>query len=154
MLHNIYPTMLHLKKWKIKETENCTNCGIPESLRHATYDCVVARDAINHLELEINSRYFGNRAIIKLSYEDITFGVNVTSSIKLKKIQMLAIDTIIIELKQKLVLQREQKNFISRQEVHNLFDCRKRLEKYNSIKYRKFINVEVKWGADGNMVGL
>jgi len=36
MLHNIYPTMMHLKRWKIKDSENCKRCNIKETLKHAT----------------------------------------------------------------------------------------------------------------------
>ncbi len=60
MLHNIYPTMAHLKKWKIKDSENCDRCQIKETLSHAVFNCPIAQTATKHLENEIKNRYFSN----------------------------------------------------------------------------------------------
>jgi len=147
MLHNIYPTMQHLNKWKIKETDKCNFCNEIETLKHATFDCPKARESIIQLELETCERYGLQRHRVKFDYEDITFGILSTKSIlSLGKHQAIAVETIIIELKQRLILQREDKTSLSRIDVTKMFDYRKRIEKYNSIKYCKNIDIEGKWG--------
>jgi len=139
MLHNIYPTMAHLKKWKIKDNENCGSCDVKETLIHAIYDCAVARVAINHLENEIRNRYLLDRVNLTLTSADMIFGISSTKSIDiLKKEQLRAIDIVIIELKQKLILQRENKHELTREDVKNLFVERYRLGCYTSKKGKEY----------------
>jgi len=82
-----------LKKWKIKDNENCGSCDVKETLIHAIYDCAVARVAINHLENEIRNRYLLDRVNLTLTSADMIFGISSTKSIDiLKKEQLRAID--------------------------------------------------------------
>jgi len=147
MLHNIYPTLMHLKRWKIKDSENCTRCNVKETLKHVTWDCHVAREAFLTLESEFNERYYGGTPRVILSYDDVALGLSTTKSLSnTPSIQLVAMDTVIIELKQKLILQRENKIFLEREEIINLFEQRKNIELYNKIKYSKKTNIFKKWG--------
>ncbi len=148
MLHNIYPTMAHLKRWKIKDSENCTNCDEKETFQHAIFDCPIAKGAFEHFENEILFRYDNNFLRVKLTLEDIIVGLKSTGSLRhLTKEQVTSIDTVLILLKQKLILQRENKQILTRRDITMLFEERKRLDKYNNLKYKKGKNnIEMAWG--------
>jgi len=137
MYHNIYPTMAHLFKWKIKESENCSRCGCKETLRHAIYDCTIAESAIMNLKSVIKLRYKIS-VEFELSYENILFGLSSTrNSLKLRVRQKTAIDQVIVLLKQRLILQRENKANISNIDINDIFEERKNIAKYIAIKNRK-----------------
>ncbi len=149
MLHNIYPTMKHLKRWKIKDTDDCGLCNVQETLKHASYDCLVARDAITQLENVIKDRYSCIENNLTLSYENVTVGTQSSRvNFKLLRIQKVAVDMILIDLKQRLILQRETKLWLTRSDINNMFENRKRIEKYNKAKYRNRtgIDLDSKWG--------
>jgi hypothetical protein len=90
LLHNIYPTMHHLFKWKIKETPNCASCAnTEETTVHAIYDCPIAkmtlknfteiiRDKINiRLEIDIT------KMILGIEYNECEWDNNTTDMINL-----------------------------------------------------------------------
>ncbi len=152
MLHNIYPTMKHLKKWRIKESENCGFCGEIETFKHAVFDCQIAKSSLKHIEEEINIRYLNSNRNIRLSLEDITFGVSSTRTLlSLTKEQAIAIDMILILFKQRLILQRENKFELLREDIVSLFEERYRIEKYNSKVYKKgdSFKIDKRWGKCG-----
>jgi len=152
MLHNIYPTMAHLKRWKIKENENCNHCNEKETFRHAVYDCPIAKAALKHVENEVFYRYENNFNRVELSLEDITVGVRSTGSFgHLRREQVISLDIILILLKQRLILQRENKLMLERKDITFMFEERKRLDRYNIMKYKKqYRDLEVVWGKSSN----
>ncbi len=151
LFHNIYPTMHHLFKWKIKESENCNWCHLKETTRHAIFDCVIAVDAIDSLNKLIKSRYCLTDNVV-LTYENVLFGLaSTTSNIKIKQKQKASIDIVITLVKQKLILQRENKIFISMGEIENIFEERKGLENYISVKNRRNLPMNT-WGVKNNAV--
>jgi len=146
MLHNIYPTMLHLNKWKIKPTDVCTLCQIREDLRHAIFDCPIATRSIALLNNLIREKYRIDNQI-HITYENILFGL--TSSVSdliINKHQKSAIDACIIKLKQKLILQRENKFDLTIENIKDIFVERERIEKYISVKNMLPQNRHNKWG--------
>jgi len=146
MLHNIYPTMHHLFKWKIKETENCSICNCKETLKHATYDCRIATETISSLCSVVKNRYRIN-SNVTLNYENILFGVSSTrNTLYLRAKEKVAIDVVITLIKQRLILQRENKVEISIDDVNSIFEERKNIERYIAVKNRSLINVN-SWGT-------
>jgi len=78
---------------------------------------------------------------------DIIFGVTSTKSIRgLRKEQLRAIEVVIIELKQKLILQRENKIVLEREDIKKLFDERYKLGCYNAIRLKKNVDLKMEWG--------
>jgi len=149
MLHNIYPTMKHLKRWRIKESENCGSCGEIETFKHAVFDCQIAKNSFKNMEDEINARYFNGTHNIELTLEDITLGVSATKSLQsLNKEQAIGIDIVLILLKQRLILQREAKFELTREDIVSLFEERYRIDKYNSKVYKKgnSCKIDRRWG--------
>jgi hypothetical protein len=127
ILHNIYPTMHHLFKWKIKESENCSQCGVPETTTHAIFDCRSAQSTIKNLEMIIMEVMQIN---IHLTLSDILLGLN-HETFGNKGIHI--INVIIIQLKRQLILQREEKNEISTNEIRSLLENQHKMEKYIAI---------------------
>jgi len=145
MYHNIYPTMHHLYKWKIKPSENCNLCNVKETLKHAIFDCPIARSAIHSLSQLINTKY--NLVVrVIFTYENILFGLSSTvTNVCLKRSQKSAIDQVITVIKQKLILQRENKILINPEEINMIFEERMNLEKYIAIKNRNYEQTN-RWG--------
>jgi hypothetical protein len=138
ILHNIYPTLKHLKKWKLAVSENCTMCNEPETIKHVIYDCPVAAKAIYDMK-----SFLENKLSIHFSieYGDVLMGVSAYSRISNLTLQeKKVVDTCMILLKQKLILQRDDKHYISEEEVKNLINERAKLECSNSYKYKKRAN--------------
>ncbi len=148
MLHNIYPTMSHLYKWKIKQTELCSACHVKETLRHVTVDCPIARESFKHLrDVAIEKYNLNPHQVEEFNTEEITFGLGSTKNRHfLNYDRASALDTVIIDIKQRLILQREQKHQLSREEIALIFENRKNIDKYNKVKYRKNKNISIKWG--------
>jgi len=141
ILHNIYPTMKHLYIWKIKETPNCNHCGIEETLKHAIYDCEIARNCWAKFAV-----IFGQHNI-NLKYEDILLGTRSRLSIlnSINDTERSALDTILILIKQRLILQREEKRNLLDNELHNLIMNWVKIERYNAIKNNKELKFNKKW---------
>jgi len=107
----------------------------------------VAREAFLNLENEFNERFFNGIPRVMLSYDDVALGLLTTKSLaNTPSIQLVAMDTVIIELKQKLILQRENRVFLEQREITDLFEQRKNIELYNKVKYNKRVNLFQKWG--------
>ncbi len=136
ILHNIYPTMWHLHKWGIKQTQNCTKCDISETIEHAIFDCSVAKDAIKKFE-----HFMSNKMGISLSLSlnDVLLGTmaDIHNNFNLNTEQKVVIDVCLVLIKQMLILQREEKTNIDEQKLCKcLVDYAKR-EAYNYKKYKK-----------------
>jgi len=147
MLHNIYPTMSHLFKWKIKESENCNRCNIKETLKHAIFDCPIATQARDYLETVIAEKYCLDRANVQLTFENVLFGLESTvNNLDIRRYQISAIDTVIVSVKQILILQRENKCNITLDQITKIFEEREGIEKYNTKVYRKKVKGVNRWG--------
>ncbi len=129
-MHNIYPTLKHLLKWKLHHSGKCSNCDLPETLKHAIFECPIAKDAINKLE-KLIGKFFKTNIPPKLTYENLLLGTcssvtNFHPNFHNKK----AIDTLLILLKQKLILQRDNKVIIELNELELMITDRINLEHY------------------------
>jgi len=142
LLHNIYPTMKHLHTWKIKETPNCAHCNITETTKHAIFECPIAIDCWNKLNIILNDK------INELSLLEIIEGTVSHANINLVELnnaEKYGLDTILILLKQKLILQREQKEFLTNIEILNVIKSWIKIEKYTAIKLNKLHIYNHKW---------
>jgi hypothetical protein len=133
ILHNIYPTRKHLKKWKLADSENCTMCNEPETLKHAIFDCPVAAKAIFDVKSLLENKL---QIHLTFEYESVLLGVN-SSTVGLPVRVGSIVDTCLILVKQKLILQRDDKPFLSNEVVEHLVTERARLENINAIRYKK-----------------
>jgi len=140
MLHNIYPTMLHLFKWKIKQTPSCGVCDVEETTEHAVFRCEIARKAFVNLALLLK--------IQPLSYESVLLGTSSTQQYitTLSRNECHGLDYVLIRMKQKLILQREEKVEIVVDEIVRLVRSVIHIEKYNAIKGNNFTKYISKWG--------
>jgi hypothetical protein len=129
ILHNIYPTMSHLHKWKLKESPNCHHCNVKETTSHAIYHCPIAKSLLENFEEILKDRY---DIIVKLSEIDMIFGVSRSDypTINIKLINQ--INTLLIIFKRKLILQRETKTHISINEINSIIENQKEIENYIS----------------------
>jgi len=136
ILHNIYPTMQHLYKWGIKQTQNCSTCEETETLEHAIFMCPVAKDAIKKLEDFMSSRL---NSTVNLSFNDVLLGTmaNRTGHTDLNVEQKAVIDIGLVLLKQALILQRENKMIIEYRQLCNIIVDYAKREVYNKKVYRK-----------------
>jgi hypothetical protein len=127
ILHNIYPTMKHLHKWGIKDTSKCNACNIDETTGHAIYDCPIAKEALVKLRTKINTDMGHN---LTLSKEDVLYGIDSISHPMIPRKDAATINTILIILKRKLILQRETKIMITNDELTHMINSQARLEEY------------------------
>jgi hypothetical protein len=132
-LHNIYPTMKLLHKWGIKESDKCANCDVVETIKHAIFECPIAIDAINKLENFLTLKIGKN---VKFAFNDVLLGV-VSDAWQFSKSERIMLDYCLIMLKQKLILQRENKSIMSQDFIEKLCKDRARMEIYNVKKYKK-----------------
>ncbi len=131
LLHNIYPTQKHLYNWKIKDNPYCSHCNVVEDLKHAIYECEMAKSTISNLESLI-SRVFG--IDFKLTFKDILIGTACKKDLYLELKEKLLIDEILIMLKRSMILQREDKRVITAQELINILKNHYKLYKANKWK--------------------
>ncbi len=132
ILHNIYPTQKHLFKWKLSDSPYCHHCkNEVETINHAIYQCPIARKTIQNLEKIIQEELGLN---INLSNTDVLFGIgkNTLYNIDYKKRSYL--NTLLIIIKRKLILQRVKKEILSVSEIKNIAEYQSRLEKYITNK--------------------
>jgi len=116
ILHNIYPTMNHLHKWKLKNTPNCSHCNEKETSIHAIFECPIAKDA-----LVKTTNILKNEHGIEVRIEaiDCLYGIDPVTHGHLNSQQHSLVNVILILVKRKLILQREEKQFITELEIHN-----------------------------------
>jgi hypothetical protein len=138
ILHNIYPTMHHLAKWKLKTTDKCSMCNVTETLHHAIYECPVAKECIRHIEHILTNKLGTN---INLGYEQVLLGTisasdNENQFISVNMETRVGIDTLLVLYKQYIILQRENKRFITLEEIENILVDRINLDTYIDKKYK------------------
>ena len=147
ILHNIYPTIAHLHKWKIKDSPLCLTCNSIDDLKHTLFDCVVAQNTINNLcrvILELTGKP------LTLTFEDIVLGVTSRKTFNsLKKQELIIIDKILILLKRSLILQRESKFTLSENEIKTLMSYQYKTELYISKSKNKENQTRISWGLMG-----
>ncbi len=110
-------------------------CNIPETVKHVTFDCPVASDALRKF-----TGFLKNKLNVKfsLTYNEVLLGMNSnqdTNRVPVRKRNV--IDVCLILLKQKLILQRENKHYLSEDAVSKLICDRAKIETYNRKSYRK-----------------
>ena len=54
ILHNIWPTNILLKKMNIKNSENCSWCGVTDYTEHFFFTCKVVKTFWKHIKAQIN----------------------------------------------------------------------------------------------------
>ncbi len=117
ILHNIYPTKLHLFKWKIKENDLCSSCNVTETLKHAIFECDIARVTMSNFEKVISNLLKTN---LSLSYTDILIGLTGRNSYyTITRDEIGLIDELLIIIKRCLILQRESKQILSEDRLLN-----------------------------------
>ena len=99
--------MKHLHTWKIKDTPNCANCQIPETIAHAVWECPVAQQTINNLTTVYNAI---NNTHLTLDKKSVIYGIR----------NKAAVNTILTVIKRALILQREEKQILSCEEIKRL----------------------------------
>ncbi len=151
ILHNIYPTMKHLHTWKIKETPNCTHCNIVETTKHAIYDCPIAIDCWSKLNTLLSDRI--NDLTLLEIIEGTVSHINL-NLLELNRYEKYGLDTILILLKQKLILQREEKVFLNSIEIINIIKNWIKIEKYTAVKLNKLHCHSQKWSWIENCINL
>ncbi len=129
ILHNVYPTQLHLYRWKIKSSDECNLCKVSETLKHALYDCRAAKETLSNFETIINSTLNTN---IKMSFNDVLIGIsNNLSYNQLPKIDKFLLDEILIIIKRAMILQRENRRTLTLVELN--------VEIWKHIKLRRIL---------------
>jgi hypothetical protein len=127
ILHNIYPTMSHLYKWKIKDTPNCHNCNIKETTLHAIFQCPIAKSLIDKFEKLVLEKF---RITIKLSEVDMLIGISKSNYPDIENKTINQLNAILIILKRKLILQREEKSVITENELKSIVNNQIAIEDY------------------------
>jgi hypothetical protein len=127
ILHNIYPTMKHLFKWKIAKTDQCQHCKVEESLEHAVWICPIAQNAIKMLSMVLNEKQLTD-SILNLNYENVLLGIGSSKiNISIRNENVRLIDELIVLLKQKLILQRDDKREVLKCEIDSMVSDRIKL---------------------------
>ncbi len=149
ILHNIYPTMKHLYKWKIKSSPNCSFCSEVETLTHAIHTCPIAKDCWKKLSdilgLGMELFTFNNILLGFGSKQDI-----IPTHLGVKKLRSL--DVIMVLLKQTLILQREEKRFLSVSEMKSIIRNRLNIVSYIGIKNGNQNEFAISWDWIRNML--
>jgi hypothetical protein len=118
-----------LHKWKLNHTDKCGICQNVETVKHAIYDCTIAKDAIAKSETFFKN-IFKLNTDFALTYENVLLGtLSSNVNVQLHNATKVIIDKLLVLLKQKLILQRNNKELLSYSELANLFQSRLRLEK-------------------------
>jgi len=138
--------MKHLHTWKIKQNPECGACGLIETIERATYKCHIANSTYKKLSEILN--------IEMPTYETVLLGSSSTRqySCSLNKNASYGLDNILIGIKQRLILQREDKIELTLEEIGNTIRKIIQVEKYNSNKKGNIKQYKDKWGWIENLV--
>lgn len=138
MLHNIYPTAVHLHKWKLSNSPNCSSCNSPETLIHAIFTCDIAKQTIINFK---NVIYVHCGIRLDIGESDMLTGIRTSSTIN------NALNCILIIIKRRLVLQRQDKSILSETEIEKLIKMQINKEKYIAVKNNQIISHQKRWGT-------
>jgi hypothetical protein len=144
LLHNVYPTIYHLHKWKIKDTNLCCYCQVPDTLIHTIYDCPESASTWINLERILREVYKIN--IDSLTYDKILLGYSSRKDSNLNDLNTnRTLDTIILLIKRELILSRENRRVLTLNNIKQIIEKQKALEKYTynikqySLRWRHFV---------------
>ena len=139
ILHNIYPTVKNLFKWKIKDSQLCQTCGEVDDLKHSIFECHHARTTFENFQNLLRLDY--NIIIEQLTYENILMGTHSTLNNTQAQLS-LTLDTILILIKRKLILNGEEKYTLTISDLKGLITSQIKLEKTIMNNSKKF---QLKW---------
>ena len=71
ILHNIYPTSIHLKKMKLKDSDLCKNCNILDTIEHFFFDCDYIKNIWKEIETLITKH---TNQILSLNSKSVLLG--------------------------------------------------------------------------------
>jgi len=125
MLHNVYPTMYHLTKWGIKSNDKCESCNVIDDLKHTIFECPTAKATIKNLTDLLKFKYHIN--VKELNYESVLMGQKATN--KFIDLNSDLVDSLLIMIKQKLILQRNNKYSLTQLNIDFLMHSLYKLEK-------------------------
>ncbi len=132
ILHDIYPTLSNLRRWKIKSNDMCVICRQQDDLRHSLFDCSITQLSILNL-LKVFDSY--NVKLTNLTYNEILFGTrSVWDTFHQLRQASTAIDNILVIIKSRLISMRENKRVISETEIFKIINDQIKLD---SIKLEK-----------------
>jgi len=136
MLHNIYPTAKHLHKWGLVESPLCAHCNEPETLIHVIHDCDIAQQSITNIKALIKELTGED---ISINKTDMLLGVNDVFSLS------NVLNCILVLIKRRLVLQRENKIPLTENDIKNLIQTQFAKEKYIAIKQKRVSQLTKRW---------
>ena len=142
MLHNVYPTVRNLFKWRLKDSDNCSLCQEIDNLKHTIYDCSCAAISLSNFYNVLSNLY--SIQIQYLSYENVLLGTNCTLSSIAGDVTK-AIDTILILIKRKLILTSSEKYVLTDMEIEKMIKSQIKLENKTTAvghfkaKWKKFL---------------
>jgi hypothetical protein len=138
LLHLDIFTRQRMFKFKMTDSENCEICGETETIKHAIWDCIRAKEV-----WDIFKRMLGDLEINnEVTFESLFIGFKPTNAI---------VETMITRLTQS-ILSYDRSSHLGRQAIINILINYAQLNK--SIKYKKNTKVEfitwnkiLEWGA-------
>jgi len=137
ILHNIYPTAVHLHKWCLRASPDCGHCQQVETIKHAIYDCEIARETLmnfKHIMLE-------NIGIdISITQQEMITGTKRYPGIN------NIINCILLLIKRALILQRETKRILTETDLNGIIKNQLRKEHFIAQKNNEFAAFNKKWG--------
>ncbi len=132
--------MYHLHKWGIKDNPNCTLCNVNETISHAIWECPAAATSLTNLKLILLEN---GSEIGEINKEQMIFG----------KARNHDLNTILTLIKQRLILQRENKLALSYDQIKTLIINEITIEKYIIIKNKGSLDkLKKRWKNFKNMI--
>jgi hypothetical protein len=128
----MYPCLKHLHKWKIKDNPNCTSCNIPETTIHALWECEVAQSTWANFKTLFQTY---NESSLTIDKNIALYGVK----------NQHALNTALTIIRRSLILQREEKQTISIENIKTYINSEKAIEFYIATKLRKEPNYTKRW---------
>ena len=144
ILHNAYPTMAHLFKWKIKSSPMCTKCNQVDDLKHTIYECYYAVNTLNNFRTIIKDRM---GVSLDLSYCDILLGLATKIPISQPTQQSLIIDKLLIIIKRAIILQRENKHTISIPTISSMISYQYNINQFNAKNNVQREKIRKQWSG-------
>ena len=134
--------MYHLHKWQIKDSNLCSECDVVETTIHAIYECPIAKETMENLNKCLRNI---TDIEIKISDFDCLFGVEGNEFRGLGEELSNVINTILIIIKRKLILQRESKFILTEEMINKIILDQKSLEKYNANRTKTSHKFNKRW---------
>ena len=113
-------------------------CAQQDDLKHSIYECTITKISIENFKLTLQNTFLIN--FENLNFENVILGL--VSSNQSRTDYDMAIDTILILLKRKFILQGENKIPLSEDEIEKIINSQINIEKATTKSYPKF---QEKW---------